>query len=74
MTDHRSVNAVAESFFATLKKELIYPHIWPTRRSAHAAIFSFIEGWYNRARLHSTLSYSSPTMYEEHYHRLSPAA
>jgi hypothetical protein len=39
-------NAVAESFFATLK-ELIYPHVWPTRRSARAAIFSFIEGWYN---------------------------
>jgi len=67
-------NAVAESFFATLKKELIYPQVWPTRRSVRMAIFSFIEGWYNRARLHSTLSYSSPTMYEEDYYRLSPAA
>jgi hypothetical protein len=47
-------NAVAESFFATLKKELIYPQVWPTRRSVRMAIFSFIEGWYNRARLHST--------------------
>jgi transposase InsO family protein len=67
-------NAVAESFFATLKKELIYPHVWPTRRSARAAIFSFIEGWYNRIRLHSTLRYSSPAAYEEDYYRLSAAA
>ncbi len=66
-------NAVAESFFATLKKELIYPHVWPTRRSVRAAIFSFIEGWYNRCRLHSTLLYASPASYEEDYSRLSAA-
>jgi putative transposase len=67
-------NAVAESFFATLKNELIYLHVWPTRRSARSAIFAFIEGWYNRARLHSTLDYSSPNAYEEDYHRLTLAA
>jgi transposase InsO family protein len=67
-------NAVAESFFATLKKELFYPHTWATRRSARAAIFSFIEGWYNRARLHSTLNYCSPEMCEEDYYRLTAAA
>ena len=67
-------NAVAESFFATLKKELVYPHVWPTRRAARTAIFSFIEGWYNRARLHSTLQYSTPTTYEEDYYRLTAAA
>ena len=67
-------NAVPEAFFATLKKELIYLHVWPTRRSARAAIFSFIEGWYNRARLHSTLHYSSPAIYEEDYYRLCAAA
>jgi transposase InsO family protein len=67
-------NAVAESFFATLKNELIYLHAWPTRRSARSAIFAFIEGWYNRARLHSTLEYSSPNAYEEDYHRLSVTA
>src|SRR6187200_2325601 len=66
-------NAVAESFFATLKHELIYPHVWPTRRSVRAAIFSFIEGWYNRLRLHSTLLYASPARYEEDYYRLSSA-
>jgi putative transposase len=67
-------NAVAESFFATLKNELIYLHVWPTRQSARTAIFRFIEGWYNRFRLHSTLEYASPQMYEEDYYRLSPAA
>jgi putative transposase len=67
-------NAVAESFFATLKKELIYPHVWPSRQSARTAIFAFIEGWYNRVRLHSTLNYSSPHVYEEDYYRLTVAA
>jgi hypothetical protein len=41
---------VAESFFATLKNELIYVHVWATRQSARTAIFAFIEGWYNRFR------------------------
>jgi len=67
-------NAVAESFFATLKNELIYVHVWATRQSARTAIFAFIEGWYNRFRLHSTLEYASPQVYEEDYYRLSPAA
>jgi transposase InsO family protein len=53
-------NAVAESFFATLKSELIYRHVWPTRREAELAIFEFIAGWYNQHRRHSTLGYSSP--------------
>jgi len=64
----------AESFFATLKNELIYPHVWPTRQSARSAIFTFIEGWYNRLRLHSTLTYSSPQINEEDYYSLSNAA
>jgi transposase InsO family protein len=67
-------NAVAESFFATLKNELIYRHAWPTRQSARTAIFGFIEGWYNRFRLHSTLNYVSPHLYEEDYYRLNAAA
>jgi transposase InsO family protein len=53
-------NAVAESFFATLKSELIYRDVWPTRRHAELAIFEFIAGWYNQYRRHSTLGYSSP--------------
>jgi putative transposase len=57
-------NAVAESFFATLKNELIYRHVWPTRRHAQLAIFEFIAGWYNQHRRHSTLGYSSPAEVE----------
>jgi putative transposase len=67
-------NAVAESFFATLKNELIYAHAWPTRQRVRSAVFAYIEGWYNRARLHSTLSYASPAHYEEDYHRRIHAA
>jgi len=57
-------NAVAESFFATLKTELIHRHTWPTRKSATSAIFDYIEGWYNTRRRHSTLGYLSPAQYE----------
>jgi putative transposase len=57
-------NAVAESFFASLKKELIRRRSWPTRRDAQGAMFSWIEGWYNRRRLHSALSYQSPVDFE----------
>jgi transposase InsO family protein len=57
-------NAVAESFFATLKNELIYRHVWPTRRHAELAIFEFIAGWYNQHRRHSTLGYCSPAEVE----------
>jgi len=40
-------NAVAESFFATIKRELIDARSWPTRAELHAAVFDYIEGWYN---------------------------
>jgi transposase InsO family protein len=63
-------NAVAESFFATLKTELIYRHVWSTRRHAELAIFEFIAGWYNQHRRHSTLGYCSPAEVER---RTSPA-
>jgi putative transposase len=53
-------NSVAESFFATLKTELIYRHIWPSRCVAKLAVFEFIAGWYNQHRRHSTLGYLSP--------------
>jgi putative transposase len=58
-------NAVAESFFATLKREVVYRHPWPTRQAARSAIFSFLEGWYNRQRRHSALGYLSPNAFEE---------
>ena len=57
-------NAVAEAFFATLKKELTRRRAWPTRRELQTAVFAWIEGWYNRRRLHSTLGYLSPVGYE----------
>ena len=57
-------NAVGESFFATIKNELLEDCVWPTRASAHAAIFDHIEGWYNTRRRHSTLGYLSPAAFE----------
>lgn len=56
-------NAVVESFFGSMKAELGDP-IWETRRFARAAIFDYIEIWYNRQRLHSTLNYTSPELFE----------
>lgn len=58
-------NALAESFFATLKTELIDRQPWPTRRAARQTIFEWIEGFYNRQRLHSALGYQSPIAFEE---------
>lgn len=58
-------NAVAESFFATLKTELVYRESWPTRAAARSAVFEFIEVFYNRRRLHSSLGYRSPAEYED---------
>ncbi len=57
-------NAPAESFFATLKRELIHFRTYRTRDEARADIFEFIEVFYNRQRLHSALQYSSPADYE----------
>jgi transposase InsO family protein len=57
-------NAVAESFFATIKTELLDRRPWPTKTQAHQAIFSYIEGWYNTRRRHSSLGYLSPAAYE----------
>jgi putative transposase len=57
-------NAVAESFFATLKKELVHREPWPTRRDLGSAVFEYIEAFYNRTRRHSTLGYLSPEEFE----------
>ncbi|GAA4609795.1 transposase InsO family protein [Actinoplanes octamycinicus] len=57
-------NAVAESFFATIKTELLHRRPWPTHKAAHQAIFEYIEGWYNTRRRHSSLGYCSPAAYE----------
>jgi len=57
-------NAVAESFFATLKVELAHDGAWRTRADAHRAVFEYIELFYNAARRHSTLGYLSPLAFE----------
>lgn len=58
-------NAVAESFFKTLKTELVYHHRFRTRKQATLLIFEFIEVWYNRKRIHSALGYLSPEQKEQ---------
>ncbi len=58
-------NALAESFVATLKRELVDRRSWPTREAVRSAVFEFIEVFYNRKRLHSALGYESPADYEE---------
>ncbi|MFN9968504.1 MAG: IS3 family transposase [Phycisphaerae bacterium] len=58
-------NAVSESFFASLKKELVYQQRYATRDEARQAIFQWIETFYNRTRLHSHLGYMSPEQFEQ---------
>jgi transposase InsO family protein len=57
-------NAVAESFFATLKKELVCGNVYRTRAAARDAIFEYIEVFYNRRRRHSSLDYKTPDEFE----------
>ena len=65
-------NAVAESFFATLKLELVYQVRWPTRAAARTAIFEYLQLFYNRRRRHSSLGYRSPAEFERrNYQRLA---
>ena len=58
-------NAVAESFFKTIKSELIYWSDFQTRRDAELKIFEYIEMFYNTKRLHSTNNYMSPCDFEK---------
>ena len=57
-------NAVVESFFGTLKTELIHHHTYATREEARMALFEYLEVFYNRKRRHSALDYRSPADYE----------
>ena len=57
-------NALCESFFATLECELLERRRFASQAEARMACFSFIEGWYNPVRLHSSLGYLSPMAYE----------
>ena len=60
-------NAPMESFWGTLKTELVYRAHYRTRAEAKNAIFAYIEGWYNRQRRHSTLGYLSPEQFEQQF-------
>ncbi len=63
----RSVNAVAESFFGTLKTELVFREIFSTRREAIAEVIDYIEMFYNSHRLHSFLGYLHPIEFEKRW-------
>jgi putative transposase len=70
-------NAPMESFFGTLKSELVHHRVYDTHDDARPDLFFYIEGFYNRRRRHSSLDYLSPLDYEQLYHnrhglRLSP--
>ncbi len=67
-------NAVAESFFHTLKTELIYHEIFETRAQANQAIFEYIEVFYNRQRMHSANGNLSPVEFEEKMLQMETAA
>lgn len=61
-------NSMIESFWGTIKTELLYRHVWASRHDAEMAIFEWIESWYNRERLHSGLGYLSPEQFEQQHH------
>jgi putative transposase len=61
-------NAVAESFFATLKKELIHGRSWPSKAELRTEVFEYIEVFFNRRRRHSTLGFLSPAQFETTTH------
>ena len=65
-------NAPVESFFASLKKELVHEEKFRTRAEARASIFEYIEVFYNRVRLHSTLGYLSPEQFERTHNQKNP--
>ncbi len=68
-------NAPVESFFSTLKGELVHHRRYRTRAEARLDIFEYIEVWYNRKRLHSSLGYRSPAEYEaQRAHQAMPMA
>jgi transposase InsO family protein len=60
-------NAVAESFFSTIKRELVHTKSWKNRLELRSAVFEYIEAFYNRRRLHSSLGYQSPADVDQNY-------
>jgi len=66
-------NAFIESFWSTLKYELVYHHRFATYAAARTAIFDYIETFYNRTRLHSSLAYQSPISFESQLNQITLA-
>ena len=64
MTEHRSINAVSESFFATLEKELLALQPLQSRKKTRQDVADYIDNYYNLVRLHSHLDYVSPIEFE----------
>ena len=62
-------NAVAESFFKTLKSELLSKDAFKTRKEAKTKVFEYIEAYYNKRRIHSSLNWCSPKEYLENYYK-----
>lgn len=62
-------NAITETFFHTLKTELVYQRQYKTRQEAELSIFEYIEVFYNRQRLHSSINYMSPVEYENQFYK-----
>ena len=67
-------NAPTESWFATLKRELVYRTSYATHAEARQNIFEYIEVWYNRQRKHSAIGYKSPVAYEEQWKKSTAKA
>jgi putative transposase len=67
-------NAPTESWFATLKRELVYRTSYTTHIEARQDIFEYIEVWYNRQRKHSSIGYKSPVAYEEQWKKSTAKA
>jgi transposase InsO family protein len=65
-------NAPVESFFASLKRELIHDERYTSRDQAKASVFEYIEAFYNRIRLHSSLGFLSPEVFERTYNSKHP--
>ena len=67
---------MAESFFSSLKLELIHRQSWATRAQVRRAVVDYIEVFFNRRRLHSSLGFLTPVEYEAriHHHRAAHAA
>lgn len=62
-------NAVAESFFKTLKAECVYQWVFANRQQATVVVFEYIETWYNRKRLHSALGYTTPEQFAKNLNK-----